>query len=386
MRAIHVVLVLGLATGASAGSHTDPVAAAQVKIDAGDFEGALEILEPLLAKQPDYIPARMAAATARLGWHDPTTALEHLNSVPELDPGPPGLHWLRGQALFGTSSLLAAEGRSEKARSYASDAADELAKALVETPGSPEILRLRARALGKSGRTPEARGAYKDLVSAAPRDVDAYRAAAMFYAENESWDEAIGILQFVPANDAKLSHEIRLAVLRTGLPLVPWASIAPLFTAVDADETDPTDKRSLAAYREVFTAEPAQRLLKVLDCLDSDPQDHLNVRILFANGDVLPAQLKWEPGEGVVAPTLIKHVAPDFPDVARRARIEGHVLVLFRVARDGTVSSAHAVTSSLQLFERAAEKAVRRWRFTPATRRGEPIEVPRWAALKFTFR
>lgn len=68
------------------------------------------------------------------------------------------------------------------------------------------------------------------------------------------------------------------------------------------------------------------------------------------------------PGQG---PGLIKRVEPDYPPMARTARITGTVVLDAVIQKDGTVSDVKVVRSSNKLFEQPSIDAVRQWRFTP---------------------
>jgi protein TonB len=65
---------------------------------------------------------------------------------------------------------------------------------------------------------------------------------------------------------------------------------------------------------------------------------------------------------------------PGYPERALRQGIEGRVLVRLLVSLEGTVVRVVIEESSgSRLLDAAAVSALRRWRFTPATRRGEPV-------------
>jgi protein TonB len=80
-------------------------------------------------------------------------------------------------------------------------------------------------------------------------------------------------------------------------------------------------------------------------------------------------------GPGVLAPTLIHKVAPEYPNIARVSRLEGRVVVEAVIARDGTVEDAEIVHASSRLFEQAALEAVLQWRYAPARLNGRPVRV-----------
>lgn len=68
------------------------------------------------------------------------------------------------------------------------------------------------------------------------------------------------------------------------------------------------------------------------------------------------------PGEG---PGLIKRVEPEYPPIARAARITGTVVLDAVIQKDGTVTDVKIIKSTNSLFEEPSINAVRQWRFTP---------------------
>ena len=74
-------------------------------------------------------------------------------------------------------------------------------------------------------------------------------------------------------------------------------------------------------------------------------------------------------------PEELDRVIPRYPAMARRAGIQGAVVVRGIVRRDGTIDNVEVIKDLPQGLGDAAAEAVRRWRFRPATVRGEPIDV-----------
>lgn len=104
-------------------------------------------------------------------------------------------------------------------------------------------------------------------------------------------------------------------------------------------------------------------------------------------------------GAGPVAPPLPILVAaaidprfanafqPDYPASERRMEREGLVKIRVRIGADGRVKQALQVAATSDAFWRAAEQqALRKWRFTPATRDGVPEESWRTMTLSFVLR
>ncbi len=83
-------------------------------------------------------------------------------------------------------------------------------------------------------------------------------------------------------------------------------------------------------------------------------------------------------------PVVLSNPAPLYPDIARKAGIEGTVFVKMWVAKDGTVKRAEVLKSSSELFEQAAVEAARQWKFTPAIMNNAPVSV--FVTVPFKFR
>lgn len=75
---------------------------------------------------------------------------------------------------------------------------------------------------------------------------------------------------------------------------------------------------------------------------------------------------------------------PDYPPVSRRLREQGEVLLDVYILPDGSVGEIRLKRSSGHArLDRSALEAVRRWRYVPASRGGEPI--PYWYIQPIAF-
>jgi periplasmic protein TonB len=90
----------------------------------------------------------------------------------------------------------------------------------------------------------------------------------------------------------------------------------------------------------------------------------------------------------VPAPTaeanLVYDVPPKYPPEAGRARIEGTVVLLAVIGKDGVVQDVH-VQSGLSVLAQAAIEAVRQWRYRPYLLNGEPVEVDSQITINFNL-
>jgi protein TonB len=86
----------------------------------------------------------------------------------------------------------------------------------------------------------------------------------------------------------------------------------------------------------------------------------------------------------VAAANLIHDVAPIYPPEAGRARIEGTVVLLAVIGKDGTVRDVR-VESGSPLLAQAAMDAVKQWRYRPYLLNGEPVEVDSQVTINFNL-
>jgi TonB family protein len=74
-------------------------------------------------------------------------------------------------------------------------------------------------------------------------------------------------------------------------------------------------------------------------------------------------------------PEELDRVVPRYPAAARRANVQGAVVVRGIVRRDGSIDNLEIIKDLPYGLGEEARRAVSRWRFRPATLRGEPIDV-----------
>lgn len=94
----------------------------------------------------------------------------------------------------------------------------------------------------------------------------------------------------------------------------------------------------------------------------------------------------FRPGSGIEPPSLLKEVKPDYTEEARHRGVEGDVVMEIVVRRDGSVGDVRVLQGLGHGLDERAVAAVRRWRFSPATRRGAPVDVLVEVAMEFKLR
>jgi protein TonB len=85
---------------------------------------------------------------------------------------------------------------------------------------------------------------------------------------------------------------------------------------------------------------------------------------------------------GVKLPTRIKDVPPVYPEIARKARVQGVVILEAIIGVDGKVQQAH-VLRSVPLLDQAALNAVQSWEYTPTLLSGRPIAIIMTVTVQF---
>jgi protein TonB len=88
-------------------------------------------------------------------------------------------------------------------------------------------------------------------------------------------------------------------------------------------------------------------------------------------------------GGQVEAAKLIFQVKPEYPPLAKMARIQGAVRLEALISTDGTIRSLR-VLAGHPLLVKAAIDAVARWRYQRTLLNGDPVEVVTEIDVNFT--
>ena len=89
-------------------------------------------------------------------------------------------------------------------------------------------------------------------------------------------------------------------------------------------------------------------------------------------------------GGNVQESKLIRRVEPVYPELAKRARVEGRVLLVVTVDEEGNVSEIRVIGGH-QLLVEAALSAVRQWKYSPTLVNGEAVPVITTVTVRFSF-
>lgn len=74
-------------------------------------------------------------------------------------------------------------------------------------------------------------------------------------------------------------------------------------------------------------------------------------------------------------PEAVSQVAPAYPPELRKAKIEGTVTLVFVLSQEGRVEEPRVENSSRPEFEKPALEAIRKWRFRPGEKDGQPVRT-----------
>jgi periplasmic protein TonB len=90
--------------------------------------------------------------------------------------------------------------------------------------------------------------------------------------------------------------------------------------------------------------------------------------------------------KGVLPPVLIRRIEPEYPELARKLRQEGVVILRAVITVSGAVDDVQVVKSGGPMLDAAALAAVRRWVYKPATRDKRAVTVYLDVTVSFALR
>ena len=96
---------------------------------------------------------------------------------------------------------------------------------------------------------------------------------------------------------------------------------------------------------------------------------------------ILPAD-----APGVTPPVALSTPSPSYPELARRAHVEGVVMLEAIIGADGFVREVRILRSASFLLEAPALEAVSRWRYRAATVEGRGVPVYLTVVVTFSLR
>jgi periplasmic protein TonB len=87
---------------------------------------------------------------------------------------------------------------------------------------------------------------------------------------------------------------------------------------------------------------------------------------------------------GVSTGLLVRKVNPNYPPLARQARIQGTVILQAEISKSGDIQNLRLISGHPMLAPAAIE-AVKQWKYKPYLLNGEPVEVETTVQVNFTL-
>ena len=396
------------------------LSAAEAQLLAQHLDEARRLTDQARALKPDHV--RVAFLMAQIGKERERAALAQARQAASSGNIERALSVLDGAAREGQHSTLVSAARQEleqkqlgeRVRDYVERANDRMRRGALLEPAqdNARFYIESARALAPNdAEVKQTRGQFIDrLVS------EARKALATGNAEQgERWIQAAADAGAAKDDLTALTQEAervhatakadalaRLALLvnqrlAEGKVLDPAADSARFYLAqlLQADPAHPSTQVARQAFAARVLGEAknaarrqdyagAQRWLGEAHAagVDQASIDGVNSEIMAAQETAKRA------GEVVTAGSLelVRYVPPEFPLPARQKAMSGWVDVQFLVRTDGSVSDIAVVGAQpAGVFEQPATDAVRKWRYRPVLRDGQPINQRARVRVRFAL-
>jgi TonB family protein len=393
---------------------------AEGQLLAQHLEEAQRLTDLARAIKPDHV--RVAFLMAQIGKERERSVLAQARQAASSGNIQQALNVLDGAARDGQKSSLVKEARQEleqkeigaRVQDYVGRARDRMRSGDLLEPAqdNAQFYIESARALAPNdAEVKQTQRQFLDrLVSEARKSLVAGNAD-----QGEHWIQAAADAGVGEDDVAALKQEAqrarataktdalaRLALLvnqrlTQGKVLEPADDSAKFYLAqlVQADPTFP----STEAARQAFAARTLDEAKGAVGRQDYNGAQHWleeahdagidQARINAVNDDIRSAQDAAKHVDDVVSAAqleLTRYVPPEFPQAARERALSGWVDVQFIVNTDGSVSDLAVVGAEpAGLFEQTATEAVRKWRYRPVLRDGQPINQRARVRVRFAL-
>lgn len=88
---------------------------------------------------------------------------------------------------------------------------------------------------------------------------------------------------------------------------------------------------------------------------------------------------------GVTQGLKVHDVQPQYPQMAKIARVQGPVVLAAIIGKDGAIQNLRVISTASPLLNQAALEAVKQWKYRPYILNGEPVEVDTTITVNFTL-
>jgi periplasmic protein TonB len=151
---------------------------------------------------------------------------------------------------------------------------------------------------------------------------------------------------------------------------------------VQSRKSTASDATELKGQDIVVVSQPSPSALRTLEEESPPPVNVPTSSGMIGNllNGSAPAPTPVLKRSQVVAAVVASKVAPVYPDQAKRYGLFGKVVISAKVTKTGTVGEVRPVTGNAILSD-AAIRAVKKWRYKPATMDGRPVD----STVELTF-
>jgi len=207
-----------------------------------------------------------------------------------------------------------------------------------------------------------------------------------------------------PEHDLKQSYR-KVFWLSTSISFFLHALAAILFPTFDiqagAGKKDQIiiQMEDIPETRQIQRPPPPPRPAVPIETESDDVPDDVTIETTDLDFDQAPVDLPPPPPPGATdapeeeeilefwkveeKPALKKNVKPKYPEIARKAGLEGKVFVKFMVGRNGRVQQVQVLRGQ-EIFRQSAIDAVMQFVFSPAMQNDKPVNV--WMTQAITFK
>ena len=203
-----------------------------------------------------------------------------------------------------------------------------------------------------------------------------------------------------PAVDLKLAYP-KVMARCVGISFLLLLVLALVFPSFDMDTsarirpTEVLTVERIPETRQMRRPEPERPAVPVETDSDDVPED-VTIESTELDFDRIPVDLP-EPARHETAPVeeevlefwrverqpvLVRRAMPDYPEMAKRAGLEGVVFVAFTVGADGSVGDVRVVRGP-EIFRQAAVEAVSQFAFEPAVQNDRSVAVKMTMPIRF---
>ena len=88
---------------------------------------------------------------------------------------------------------------------------------------------------------------------------------------------------------------------------------------------------------------------------------------------------------GITAPRIISRVEPTYTEEARRAKVGGTIILFMEITSSGTVENVVVLHGLEKGLDESAVRAIKQWKFAPATKDGRPVAVIMTVEMNFSM-